>query len=214
MNGERKEGFNFYLWGQILKKVSMKGFKSVLSAAFLTGVLFVITSCSNISVSSGEQTKIVNLPDGSVVLLNRNSCVEYDKNFDERHIELDGEAFFDVQPGEQPFVVATRQGEIKVLGTEFNVKTQDEQLEVEVDEGTVELNVKEQKSKLKKGECVVYNEAKELFEKGKAEFKHHIWTKELQRDLKKLGKKAKKSGKKLGKKLEKLGKEIKDKVED
>ncbi len=174
----------------------------------------MVLSCTMEVVESGQESKCVNLPDGSIVLLNSESCVEYSKDFTHRTVILKGEAFFDVQSSEVPFVVNTELGDIKVLGTAFNVKSDAEQLQVEVDEGTVEIASGKCTDKIRKGERAVMKKGKEAFEKGKAEFKHHIWTDELKSDLKAIGKEIKKSGRKIGKEFKKLGRKIKDEVSD
>lgn len=73
--------------------------------------------------STGQ--KEVALPDGSKVILNKNSKLSYPENFAgaERSVRLEGEAFFKVQPDqEHPFIVRSGQQKIEVLGTSFNVR--------------------------------------------------------------------------------------------
>ena len=70
------------------------------------------------------QRAMVKLHDGTTVWLNARSTLRYPNHFarEERKVELDGEAFFDVEHNEhKPFVVSTEKLDIKVLGTEFNV---------------------------------------------------------------------------------------------
>ena len=70
------------------------------------------------------QRAMVKLHDGTTVWLNARSTLRYPNHFarEERKVELDGEAFFDVEHNEhKPFVVATEKLDIKVLGTKFNV---------------------------------------------------------------------------------------------
>lgn len=61
------------------------------------------------------------LPDGSVVLLRKGGRLKYPKTIggSERSFFLNGEAFFDVRPGKQPFRVQTDKSVIEVLGTAF-----------------------------------------------------------------------------------------------
>ncbi|WP_372776718.1 FecR family protein [Mangrovibacterium sp.] len=67
----------------------------------------------------------VDLPDGSSVYLNSGSSLRFSNQFttkDQRRIELEGEAYFDVaKDPEHPFIVQAGPIEIQALGTEFNV---------------------------------------------------------------------------------------------
>lgn len=65
----------------------------------------------------------VRLPDGSKVWLNAASSIRYPTRFegDIRRVELQGEAYFEVDKSPIPFVVVTAGQEITVLGTHFNV---------------------------------------------------------------------------------------------
>ena len=67
----------------------------------------------------------VTLDDGTLVHLNYNSRLIYPEKFgDRRDVILDGEAYFMVAKDKsRQFVVHTPQGDVKVYGTEFYVKT-------------------------------------------------------------------------------------------
>ena len=70
------------------------------------------------------QRAMVKLHDGTTVWLNARSTLRYPNHFarEERKVELDGEAFFDVEHNDhKPFVVSSEKLDIKVLGTKFNV---------------------------------------------------------------------------------------------
>lgn len=72
----------------------------------------------------GMDFKVI-LPDGSEVILNSESTIEFPNSFlgNERHVKLKGEAFFKVAKNEKsPFIVSTDRVDVKVLGTEFNLK--------------------------------------------------------------------------------------------
>jgi ferric-dicitrate binding protein FerR (iron transport regulator) len=100
---------------------------------------------------SGEHTLTDTLPDGSVVVLNKHSSLSYPVRFkgDTRTVELSGEAFFTVVPAPgQPFLIQVDGATVKVLGTSFNIKQRQEETEVIVETGAVELAVKEQKIRL------------------------------------------------------------------
>jgi ferric-dicitrate binding protein FerR (iron transport regulator) len=80
---------------------------------------------SEIVTRNGSRSRIT-LPDGSTVWLNAGSKLNYDKSFGTklREVTLTGEAFFDVVKNpDQPFVIHTHRIDVKVLGTQFNVKS-------------------------------------------------------------------------------------------
>jgi transmembrane sensor len=182
--------------------------KSNALSPFIILLAILFTSCSKVTLETKDNFEAVVLPDGSQVYLNRNSSVSYDKSFDPRNINLKGEAYFSVVPGENPFIVNTSLGEVKVLGTEFDVKAEAEELEVEVEEGVVNLKTKHDNSELKKAERAVYNDSKNAIEKGKAEFRSRAWIKELKMEFKKMGREFKKTGKEVGKEMHDGGKEM------
>jgi len=79
-------------------------------------------SYAEIQCPLGVRTKF-QLPDGSTGFLNSGSRLKYPVVFSkERTVELTGEAFFDVvHNSKRPFHVNTKNLDIKVLGTTFNV---------------------------------------------------------------------------------------------
>ena len=77
------------------------------------------------------------LPDSSRVYLNAQSSIAYENSFDEeRVVEIDGEAFFEVTHGKS-FKVNTTYGTVEVLGTRFNVLDRDDFFEVVCLQGKV-----------------------------------------------------------------------------
>ncbi len=91
------------------------------------------------------------LPDGSKVILNKDSELKYPEKFaaDIRKIEFTGEAYFDIEPNkEKPFVIESGLAQTKVLGTEFNLraKKSDSFVKVTVTEGIVSLRLKDKQS--------------------------------------------------------------------
>ncbi len=108
------------------------------------------------STGRGEM-KTVFLPDHSKVTLNANSSIKYPAEFasNERMVELQGEALFDVTPNPDcPFYVSTKDVKVKVLGTVFDVKAyhEDNLLLVSVASGKVAVDAKDAQMKLTKGE--------------------------------------------------------------
>lgn len=106
------------------------------------------------------------LPDGSVVILNKNASVTFAKDFNKtkRDITLKGEAFFKVSPNKQkPFIIKTGDIFIRVVGTSFNVKNSKWQTEVIVETGIVNVKHKnEQLNVLPQQKIIVRNDSKAL----------------------------------------------------
>lgn len=185
------------------------GMNAIKTLYFLV-ISAIFTACGGVTVKTTDNYEQVELPDNTVVYLNQNSSISYDEEFDSRHIKLTGEAFFSVTEGDSPFVIETDLGEVTVLGTEFNVNTTKEDIEIEVEQGNVELkSISNQlKKEIKQGEKAILKISDQVIKKGKAEFKHNAWINNLKAEFKKLGKELKKSGKKMEKQLKKEGKTV------
>lgn len=79
--------------------------------------------------------RYIRLQDGSTVLLNEGSSIDYPDEFavDRREVNLIGEAYFDIRPdAKRPFIVHTGTVSTTVLGTAFNIKAYPEQKKVTV----------------------------------------------------------------------------------
>lgn len=77
---------------------------------------------ASITTAAGMQQE-VRLPDGSKVMLNEKSTLQYYSNFEPRTVQLEGEAFFDVVKKDgQSFEIITAKTKTTVLGTSFNVR--------------------------------------------------------------------------------------------
>ena len=90
----------------------------------------------------------MNLPDGSTVSLSAASEVAVDLGRSARNLELrQGEALFSVaHDPARPFVVHVQGGEIRAIGTSFNVRVEDQQVTVTVVEGTVQIETEAERS--------------------------------------------------------------------
>lgn len=85
-----------------------------------------------VTSKAGKRSKVF-LPDSSIVWLNANSTLHYPRQFPLTHrdVRLDGEAFFEVtENAKSPFVVTTGSIRTTVLGTSFNVNSENEAKEV------------------------------------------------------------------------------------
>ena len=110
---------------------------------------------------AGQRAELL-LADGTKVWLNSRSKLKFPDRFqkDARNVELDGEGYFEVTHQEEaPFTVHTSKYDVKVLGTEFNVKAykDKEQFETSLLKGSVEVSNanKSQTIRLKPDEQVV-----------------------------------------------------------
>jgi ferric-dicitrate binding protein FerR (iron transport regulator) len=103
---------------------------AILVIGLLIGIIFTLRTTSkksyvaemqSVSAPFGAKTNF-KLPDGSMVWLNSGSTITFLSKFGKtRVVGLKGEAFFDVVKNGDPFIVSTEYGDVKVMGTTFNV---------------------------------------------------------------------------------------------
>ncbi len=97
-----------------------------------------------------HEKKAIMLPDSSHVWLNENSRLTYDPRFAQRHVNLEGEAFFEVERlVERPFEITSGEAVTTVLGTSFNVRAYPSEDKIEVTVKTGKVALASNKSKLK-----------------------------------------------------------------
>ena len=123
-----------------------------VTIAFQTGKSVIQNQLTQITIEApyGSKTKLY-LPDGTLVWLNAGSKMSYAQNFgiNERTLSLTGEAYFEVIKNKKvPFKVHTNELDIKVLGTKFNFRNYEDDLEAKVCllEGKVALNTKQKET--------------------------------------------------------------------
>lgn len=102
------------------------------------------------------------LPDGSQIALNQFSVMKFSSKLDEayRRVELKGDAFFEVERDTaRPFVIATQDIEIEVLGTSFYVDSREEQSQIQVivQSGSVAVTAGNDKIILTENEIGIYD---------------------------------------------------------
>jgi ferric-dicitrate binding protein FerR (iron transport regulator) len=115
--------------------------------------------------NTSNKIQTVILADGSTVILNKNSSIEYKDTFNgTRYLELEGEAFFKIYRNEEkPFVVKTKNVTTKVLGTSFNVADIDSIVNVVVATGLVEVSDANNSVLIKPNQGVRYSRKTQLF---------------------------------------------------
>lgn len=105
-------------------------------------------------------TRRVTLADNSEVILDANSAIAVDFSHGVRRVQLRrGAAFFHVSHTGEPFMVQAADGEAKVLGTQFEVRLQNEGAQVTVLEGRVGVSAQKASAQqvLGAGEQVAYS---------------------------------------------------------
>jgi ferric-dicitrate binding protein FerR (iron transport regulator) len=142
------------------------------------------TQFTEVFSPAGQKTRII-LPDSSIVLLNGNSQIRYNSNFNEdnRKVELKGEGYFEVRKDlSRQFIVSTSALDVKVFGTSFNVKAyeDDQNIEVGLKNGKVGIDRDEKEIvKLSPGQVAIFDKKEQKFEVGKMDINLvSAWTKD------------------------------------
>lgn len=112
-------------------------------------------------VVAHKGTMDVLLPDGSSVVLGAGSAISFPETFDDdtRSVTLTGEAYFDVQKNESPFVISTGDIDVRVLGTAFNVNSTKDVVSVYVEHGLVAMERNDQQFKIAPSQMGIYKKS-------------------------------------------------------
>jgi ferric-dicitrate binding protein FerR (iron transport regulator) len=126
-------------------------------ALLIAATLTIIRFSQEENVFVGPTTAY--LPDSTKVILHKATRLSYvEESWDNnRSVELDGEAFFDVKKGSK-FTVNSSGGTVSVLGTEFNVKSRSYEFRVECFEGKVSVETNDENTFLTAGQGVYVDE--------------------------------------------------------
>ncbi|MGB3852500.1 MAG: FecR domain-containing protein [Tunicatimonas sp.] len=101
----------------------------------------------------------VSLPDGSQVYLNQGARLTYGEDFgtQTRTVQLTGEAYFEVSHNPAiPFLIRTAATTTRVVGTTFNVRTEDQVVRVTVTSGKVAFSHRQDTVLLTQNEVGLY----------------------------------------------------------
>lgn len=116
---------------------------------------------SDYATRTGER-RMLELADGSRVWLNSGSALSVDFSPQQRRLRLhSGEALFEVaKDASRPFIVEAKGGEVRAVGTRFDVDSRGPQVRVDVTEGVVQVNsAGSAPVRLSAGERLSYREA-------------------------------------------------------
>ena len=135
---------------------------SIILIAGLGVTLFVLVNKNSepkeMVAQTGQNVLIDTLSDGSVITLNKRSTITYPSKFkgNTRAIALKGEAFFNVAPDKKkPFIISVNDVQVTVVGTSFNIKSENGNTEVVVESGVVRVTRSGKTVELNAGEKVV-----------------------------------------------------------
>lgn len=178
---------NSEIWASLEQKVEQQGHtvlrKRILnlrvaiaaSVIFIGSLAYYLTQPNLTYIKTNvAETKQFLLPDGSSVNLNSSSNLSYNPDTFEgdRSLELDGEAYFEVKPG-NTFSVYSHGVTTTVLGTSFNIYGRGAKVDVACLSGKVKVEDNKKSVILSPGEKVVslkrsLNVEKKPFEDAKA----------------------------------------------
>lgn len=125
-----------------------------------------------------SMTQKLILDDGTEVLLNSGSVLEFPSKFDSgsREVKASGEIFFKVAKDSRLFIVNANELSIKVYGTEFNVSTSPEnRSEVLLLKGSVGVMVNGEETKLKPSEILSFNAHDGNVDVKRVEIYNYMW---------------------------------------
>ena len=119
------------------------------------------------------------LPDGTHLTLQQGATASYDPatyNTDARHLTLSGQGYFEVHSdASRPFLVQQGDGELRVTGTAFNLRTDGKLMEVEVSEGAVVLEQNGREMQVAANECGLVAPGRPMVHKAAPNLNHHAW---------------------------------------
>ena len=150
---------------KILNRSRFSWMKIAASVILIAGLgiaayyLFNNNSATKEIIAQTTQNVLIDtLSDGSVVTLNRQSTITYPSKFkgNKRAIALKGEAFFNVAPDKKkPFIISVNDVQVTVVGTSFNIKSENGNTEVVVETGIVQVTRSGKTVELIAGEKIV-----------------------------------------------------------
>lgn len=143
--------------GEVHRRLFLKWEVASVAAAVVAGVVCLVSALwlimpegknQNLVTHTNQEasTLVTTLEDGSVVYLGQKSTLQYPEHFatGKREVNLHGEAFFDIaKKSGQAFLIETEKVRVEVLGTAFDVRTNEETpFSLSVRRGKVKVSLK------------------------------------------------------------------------
>lgn len=153
----------------------------------VAGIGFLLSPADEyiVEVPLGQRSSIT-LPDGTNVWLNAGSTLKYSDRFNlfNRTVKLEGEGYFNVakSDGLRHFTVKTKDYDVEVTGTQFNVSSypEDSYSSVVLSEGRVEIKDQDKIIELQPGEAVTYDRSNYKYRKYVTDPEvAHSWTENI-----------------------------------
>ena len=147
-----------------------------------------IYSYNSLIVPYGKRSKVI-LSDGTTVWVNSGSKLIYPTTFadNSREIYMEGEAYFEVnEDKERPFIVQTKNMDIKVLGTGFNITAYANEAKASavLVHGSIEMKTNknslflQKKEILKPNERALYDHSNQTLQIKEVDTEYYVsWTK-------------------------------------
>lgn len=145
------------------RSLSRKIWISVISVAAILFIVFAVdlyftdqkhlNKSSVISrFSSVKENRLIQLPDGSTVIVSPGSKLNYPSSFDglaKREVYLDGQAYFDVKHNPlKPFIIYTGKLKTIVLGTAFEINAWSDESEIRVTVSRGKVKVEDENNRI------------------------------------------------------------------
>jgi transmembrane sensor len=165
MNFEKRHLSHATPTRSIRNKVAFWAIAASIIMVIGTTFFLVLSPSSKTYVYTDAASSIIELKDGSKVYLNKGSGITvFPFNKKGRHIELSGEAFFEITPdANRPFTITCGKTETEVVGTSFDIRQWKDQVQVFVNTGKVIFRLTEDHTSalaLKAGEAAYFEKNK------------------------------------------------------
>lgn len=150
---------------RLRKSANFARLLSIAAAALLliAASVFFFNDSTTLHKNTSAAPMAVELPDGTEVILQTGAELSYEGSFtgSERRIELEGQGYFHVaKDASRPFLVTNDSTTLRVTGTAFNLRIVGRELEVEVEEGSVELSFNDQLLPISAKQCGLSKDGK------------------------------------------------------
>lgn len=143
------------------RRVARNGTLAALLAVAISGALWGLDPAwrsEEVYVAIGQR-QLLELADGSQVLLNSGSYLRIERRLRSRQLELvKGEGLFTVVHGDAPFIVRSQGVRVRDIGTVFDIRSDGRGVRVGVLQGAVEVSNAQGKQRLDAGQRLLASE--------------------------------------------------------